>query len=242
MLVGVYGNVGSGKNVFVVKVLCGVPEDIPKYLNFNCSLPNCHRIQGAELFDLEDTGKEAIVVWDEAYTEMDNRMSMSDLNRTDSYLLMQSRKNNMSIISISQLNILDVRWRGLENYAVVAKNRFGMDINGNNSKADFHYVITNGTSIRSFTLKYKVAEKVFGLYDTREKVLPRNFEDLKMKLECDTPKKLNAMIDGLAKKIRKNYELGEKPTHDIIKDAMLRLGLNLHYEPYVYVRLRSNIG
>lgn len=238
MLIGVYGDVGSGKNVLVVYLLSKIPE-IMKYVNFKLKLPNSHKVDTISLFNLEDTGKQIIVVWDEAYTEMDNRVSLSDLNRINSYLLFQSRKRNMTIISISQLNILDIRWKGLEKYAIIGQTREIYDKNGEDSKEDFNYVITNGVKIVQFKLEYKNARTIFDCYDTRETILPHDLDRLKEEVECQDPKKLNVIIDKYINIITKKYsEIGDRITHDWLKDKMLRLCLNLHYEPYVYVRMR----
>ena len=191
------------------------------------------------MFDLPETKEPVIVVWDEAYTEMENRDFMSDQNRINSYLLFQSRKNNMSIISISQLNILDVRWRGLEENAIFCFDRPIYDKNFKDYKGDFHYAYFRGNKIVRFTLKYNEAKKVFPLFNTKQKILPKNFQEMKDRMMLQNPKEKLKYIDKIADEIRDKCDL-DKVTHDSVKNAMLELEYSdFKFEPYVYVRLKA---
>lgn len=241
-LTGIYGKGGSGKTLIAIYFLAKFFPKIQKYLNFDVKLPKCEKIDSIKLFELPETEDLIIVVWDEAYTEIEDRNFMSMENRINSYLLFQARKNNMSIISISQLNILDFRWRRLEERVIFCHDRPILDKNFNHFKGDFHYSYSNGKRIFPFTLKYKDAKKLFPLYATKQKIFPKGFELLKEKIRLKDPKERNKMINHISKIVIKKYGLPDKKkdlTHNWLKDKMLDLELELTFEPYVYIRLHS---
>ena len=222
-LTGVYGKGGSGKNTIVTWLMVKYFLKLKKYVNFNLELPNTEKIDSMSLFELPETDEPIIVVWDEAYTEgLDNRDSMSLENRVQSYLLFQARKNNMSIISISQLNILDIRWRGLEQKTIICKDRPIYDKHFKDYKGDFKYAIFDGRRLKHYTLKYSEAKKVFRFFNTKQKILPKNFQQIKDKIRLQDPKERLKYIDSIADRIRKEYNL-EKITHDAVRNAMLEL-------------------
>lgn len=241
-LTGVYGSGGSGKTLIVMYMLYQWHKELQKYGNFNCLLPNWEKKSTLELFELPETEEKTAVVYDEAYTEMDNRLSMTEENRINSYLLFQARKNNMSMISISQLNVLDIRWRGLEKFAIYCKDRAIYDRKGEDCKDDFKYVFTNGNSFSSFTLKYRIAKKIFPLYRTKDKIFPKDFDDIKMRLKAKNPKERNQIVDEIVKTIEEKCTIPEDKreiTHDFIKNAMMDCEMQLTFEPFVYIRLRN---
>jgi len=238
-LTGVYGKGGSGKNTIVAYFIVKYFPNLKVYVNFNLYLPNAEKIDSIKLFELPETDKPIIVIWDEAYTEIENREFMSDQNRINSYLLFQARKNNMSIISICQLNILDVRWRGLEENCIFCYDRPIYDRKFKPFKGDFHYAFVKGNKITKFTLKYNDAKKVFPFFDTKQKILPKNFQEMKDNIMLRNPKEKLKHIDSIADRIRKECDL-EKITHDSVKNAMLELEyVDFKFEPYVYVRLKA---
>ena len=239
-LTGVYGKGGSGKTTIVVYLLIKYFSKLKKYVNFDLiNVLNVEKIDSIKLFDLPETDKPIITVWDEAYTELENRDFMSDQNRINSYLLFQARKNNMSIISISQLNILDVRWRGLEDKTIICRDRPIYDKYFNDYKGDFHYAIFDGKRLKNYTLRYNEAKKVFPFFKTKQKIFPKNFQEMKEQIKLRNPKEKLKYIDVIADRIRKECNL-EKITHDTVKNAMLELEYkDFKFEPYVYVRLKA---
>lgn len=240
-LTGIYGSGGSGKTIIVMYLLNQMPT-IKKYGNFNTKLPNWKKIDSISLFELPETNDRICCAWDEAYTELDNRLSMTDENRINSYLIFQARKNNMSMVSISQLNILDCRWRGLERYAIYCKDRPLYDKRGNDCKDDFHYVLLTGQKAVPFTLKYKTALKLFPLYNTKDKILPKDFEQLKARIRCKNPKERNRVVDQIVQEIIKKCNVPEESraiTHDWLKNAMMDLEKDFELEPFIYVRLKN---
>jgi len=217
-LTGIYGKGGSGKNTIVAYFKLKYFSRLKTYVNFTLRTPNTEKI--------------------------DSIMSLE--NRIQSYLLFQARKNNMSIISISQLSILDIRWRKLEEHLILCMDRDIYDKNLNPSKKDFRYIFSNGKKNVPFTLKYNTAKKVFPFFDTREKILPKDFQRLKTKLDMQNPKKrnkvVNKIVDKILNVIKKSPVEKKDVTHIWIKNIMMDLELpDLSLEPYVYIRLKSKL-
>lgn len=219
-----------------------------KYVNTIWRFPNTEIIDSIKLFDLDekDTGDPSLVIWDEAYTEgLDNRDSFTDENKIQSYLLFQARKKNFSIVSIAQLNMLDTRWRQLEENFIYCYPRPVYDKNFNDYKGDFHYAFISNNGLRytvnRFTLKYRDAQKVFKYFDTNKTVLPKNFEEMKRKQLMKKPKELISYSNEIADKIRDTYDIdSSKITHNLIKKYMLELEYtDLKLEKYVYIILKD---
>ena len=238
-ITGVRGKGGSGKTTIVAYLLAKYFPKIQKYTNFYLKLPKTKQIDSMELFELEDYGKPVIVIWDEGYTEMDNRDSMNDDSRIKSYLLFQARKNNMSIVSITQLNIMDIRWRELEENCIYCFDRPIYNRDFSSYEGDFHYVYVSGKSASYFTLPYNSAKRVFPFFKTNQKIFPPDFEEMKRKAEMKDPKKLLKYIDKIANEIKSKSDL-TKITHDTVKYAMLELGyVDFSVEKYVYARVKG---
>jgi len=241
-ITGIRGKGGSGKTTIATWLLAKYFQDIKKYVNFNLTLPNTEKIDSIELFDIDDEGKPVIVVWDEGYTEMDNRDAMDEKNKINSYLLFQARKNNMSIISITQLNIMDIRWRELEENSIICFDRPIYTRDFKPYKGIFKYAYVMNNRVSKFTLSYKEAEKVFPYFKTKQKILPKNFEEMRRKVRLqNNPKEILAYVDEIANNIKANCDI-EKVTHDEVKRCMLeREYMDFKYEPYVYIKLKGKI-
>jgi len=243
-LTGVYGKGGSGKNTIVAYLKMKKFKKIKTYVNFTMTTPNTEKIDSMSLFDIPTIEEPQLLIYDEAYTEgLDERASMSLNNQIQSYLLFQARKNNFSIISITQLNILDIRWRSLEEHIILCHDRAIYTKDLKPYKGDFKYTFMNLRSKRDFVLKYKTAQKVFPLFDTKEKILPKNFALMKNRLEMQNPENKNKVVNEIVEKL-----LSENPTNEDLKnhmwlrDKLLEYNfINLNLEPYVYARLKLQL-
>jgi ABC-type dipeptide/oligopeptide/nickel transport system ATPase component len=239
---GIYGNAGSGKTVLAVHLLSHEPN-IKIYGNVvSIKLPNYEMLDSIDLFDLERTEIEVTVLWDEGYTEMENRRSMRIDNIVNSYLLMQRRKRNFRFIGISPLNILDVRWRSMEHFAIYAYDRPIKNEDGSDYKGDFHYFITDGRHKQRFTLPYNIAKECFKYFDTKEIISPKDLEKIRENIEISQDKeKLNELIDDYVEKLKKIKTSPDfiKPTKYWVKDNMLRLGLNMKLCDFVWIRINQ---
>lgn len=239
---GVYGKGGSGKNTITTYLLAKHFKGYKKYVNFDLNLPNTTKIDSIKLFELDNVDiKDLIfVVWDEAYTEgLDNRDAMTDENKIQSYLLFQARKKNFNIISIAQLNMLDTRWRQLEESFIYCYPRPIYDKHFNHYKGDFHYAYYDGKRVWKYTLKYKEALKVFQYFKTEKAILPKDFDVLKRKAQLKNPKGVIEYVNEITNCIITKYGIGNY-THNKVKSMMLDLEyVDFAYEKYVYLKLQD---
>lgn len=212
--------------------------------NFPTKLSNWKEMSIIEMTELPDTEKIRIVVRDEGYTEFDNRKSLDEEQTFNTYLLMQHRKSNMSIIGITQLDMMDIRWRGLEKFTILCKDRPIYDLKGGYYKGDFHYIFVKGGKYKFFTLPFSVAKKLFPLYKTEKKILPKDYEQIKMRIRMRNPKERKIIIDEMVQEIIKNVNVPttkKAVTHDWLKNVLIELEKDLTLEPYIYIRLRNRI-
>jgi len=241
---GIYGLGGSGKNTILTYLIKRNKHlmNFKKYVNFTLRLPNTEKINSDELFDIEDTDEPTAVFWDEAYTEdLDSRDSMTDENKVKSYLLFQARKNNMMIVSIAQLNILDLRFRELQENVLYCYPRKVWNSDFTPYRGDFHYCYLTNTGKRiKFGLKYSDAEKVFPYFSTHEKILPKDLDFLRKKSLMKNPENVKLKVKEIADVIKKNCDI-EKLTHDGLKYAMLDNNFinYLSLEKLVYITLKG---
>lgn len=248
---GIYGNAGSGKTVLAVYILMKELEKNKErkiYGNVHSIiLPSYESIDSIDLWNLEQSDVEITVLWDEGYTELENRRSMATQNIISSYLLMQRRKRNFEFIGISPLNILDVRWRATERMAFYAFDRPIKNEDGSDFEGDFHYFVTDGRTKRKFMLPFSEARKCFKFFDTKEIIPPKNIERIKENIEIGSDnKKLNLLIDKYVKILKKEREKENtpyfiKPTKNWVKDRMLRLNMNMKLCDNIWVRLSESL-
>lgn len=245
-LTAIYGKGGSGKNTILAYLFAKFFQRFDKYLNFPLKLPNVYKVNTFELFEMESKDIQDIIFigWDEAYTEgLDSRDSMTDENKIQSYLLFQARKKNFNILSIAQLDMLDVRWRKLEESIIYCFPRPIYDKDFNHYKGDFHYAYCSmGKKPKRYTLKYRDAKKLFPLFETKKVLLPKDFEEMKLKQKLKTPKGLLTYIEEISDAIQHNFsdEIIVGVTHDRVKSWMMDLEyVNFAYERYVYIKLKK---
>lgn len=252
-LTGIRGKGGSGKNTYFAyhvyrnkKLL----KDIDKITNFDFLAPKIQKFDTVKLLEMEDLTDEDklyICAIDEAYVEFDCRNSMDLLNKLNSILLFQARKNNMSMVGISQLNVMDIRWRELEEKLVYCFDRPILDKHLKPFKGDFHYALVSAyRKPVKLTLRYHTAKKVFRFFKTKQKILPHDIEDLKMRLNLRNAKNRKEVVIKLVKEVMDNYPDLEKNivTHDWLKNAFLDLDIPeaaYSLEKYVYIRLKAKL-
>jgi hypothetical protein len=239
---GIYGNRGSGKTLFMVHKTFECPN-IPCKSNFKIESDRVFPLEVFELLDLNPDNKPTIVNIDEAYTWLESRVSTSKLNRYVSYVGFQSRKRNLDILFSAQLSSsIDVRFRDTEDYRVFCKDR----PNPRTSVQDFKYAVCKGRRTSFQTMKFKEAKKLFDIYNTDEVIKPPDMEELQAEIEVLDPHKLNIEVDKLVKLIRKknliDFSNPKAITHDVLKDVLLRIEKPFSFEPYVYVRLKSGLN
>lgn len=248
-LMGIYGNVGCGKGVLAtrqaVKAI-SVNSEIDILTNFKMNLQQARPLDITDLIDMLESPvtpdtKEKLIIGDELYTLIESRLSGSALNRFMSLLPFQRRKRKVKIVAIAQLkSSLDLRYRYLEDLTVFGHDR-PHKIAGKINTADFEYTLIKNFYSVDFTLKYGTAQKLFPLYDTAEVILPADILDLKAQVISQYPEKLDMQINRIIEKFElRKFDL-TKITHNIVKDNLIKIRESLLYEPYVYVRLISQI-
>lgn len=246
-LTTIQGDTGSGKTLIFMWFMVKYFSKAEKYGNFETKLPNWHKVSIMELTELPDTDKIRIVVRDEGYTDYDNRRSMEEEQIFNSYIPMQHRKSNISLTVITQLDILDLRVSGFEKFRIIAHDRPIYNKDGTLFEGDFHYTFLNkyGKQTR-FTMPYKTALKLFPLYRTEEKIMPRGYDKMKFNIRMKDPKQRKQIIIDITDEIVKKYGLPESKkelTHNWIKDKMLDLekDLEMKLEPFIYIKLKEKM-
>jgi len=248
-LSGIRGKGGSGKNTYFAYSIFSnkkLLNDIPKFTNFFLDAPKIEKFDTIKLLEKDfDESELNICAIDEAYVEFDCRNSMDLLNKLNSYLVFQARKNKMSMVAISQLNVLDLRWRELEEKTVFCFDRPILDKNLKDYKGDFHYALLSPfrKPVR-FTLPYSSAKKLFKYFKTEKKIMPHDIEELKMRLNLRNAKTRKEVVNKMVNEIHKAYpELDKKTlTHAWLKNALLDLEIpEMSLEPYIYIRLKVKL-
>lgn len=251
MLRGVYGYVGSGKNVIETIDMCYKRKEIPIFTNFDLRLKNASKIEPEEVFEvfeLDDKIPVKYLVTDEAYTWFESRGSaMSELNKFLSYLMFQSRKRGLNWHSIAQIRgTLDLRWRGMEDN-VLACGKRNLDSAGN-STDDFKFALIENMQIKRFGLRYEKAKPFFDKYNTRQVLMPQEFLEMKQKLKNRKPEELNNYIDSLVEELKKfppptkqlvDGTIKLAITQEWVRDMLLRIGRGWEFSSYVKVRLAT---
>lgn len=203
MIASVNGHLGSGKTLFLTYLANITDKKTPIYSNFHIELPNANFI---EISDLESI-KEGLLLLDEAYLWLDSRCSSKEINRYLSYLIFQSRKRGFNVFASAQINeSIDLRFRFVTDLNIYAM--------GEQPDNDFMYVLLGFGNTKTVFLPYRIALKLFKIYDTLE--YP----------EADTPsvfepKKLNKIVDKTVEKIIEEYGIINKITKGMIGDIML---------------------
>lgn len=164
MLINVSGSYGTGKTVLLVLIADSL-ADLQFYANFNIKLKNVLPFDLSKF--LKNEYANSIILLDEAYIYLESRTSSKNLNRVMSYLLFQSRKVGIDIITTEQIeNSIDIRFRTL----------CDIQINCNIKSGYFKYNILTNNKEKTITIPEEKMKKYFKLYDTNERV--NHFEDL----------------------------------------------------------------
>lgn len=235
-LMAVLGDRGSGKTLFVVRMLLKSIQ--PFYSNFKVYQDKTrgklnkryNELHPEELLYLDDERKKVAIT--EAYEYMESRLGMGAFQRYMSYIVFQTRKRKMDFIIDTQLDdTIDHRFMRLCDYIVVAES----DING------FNYYITNKKIINIVSISFKQAEKFWDLYDSWEVILTPQLEELGVKIGTQNKKKLNEKLRELENQFYNTYGQLEnkKITHAVVDNFLLEREESDIYSPYLYARLQK---
>jgi hypothetical protein len=227
MLTLVYGYCGSGKTLFLTALGSLVDKKRLITSNYYLNLPNYSEFSVSEFVG----GKynNCLVLLDEAYNYLDNRMSMNMRHRFMSYMLFQSRKKDVEIIcSIQLLQTLDTRFRNLADTIVFAKGL---------SQKGFEYQIMNlqKQQVLSLFLSPKNLLHLFSLYDTKEIIEPIKSENEQFTFMNKDEK--NKLLEKIVDEIE--AENWKKTTHARIKDFFFRNNYPSYLADMAYSRLQT---
>ena len=241
-LTHIIGNVRQGKTLLAT--ILALKSKKPIYANYKIYSDKWRPLQLQDLFDIPDN---SIIVLDEAYTWIESRSSMRDVNKYVSYLLTQAGKRDLDIITTAQIyKSIDVRFRLLANLII-----FTEKLPREDGLFNFRYTfISNNTNkTKQLILTYEKAKKYFDKYNTKEKIYPYEFDKIKFKMLKENPKEYAKLVYSLADKIKYVAYGNGKVTLPKVKYALLKLQLkdengsyiNLPNEviQYVYFTLRE---
>lgn len=246
MLVGYYGQIGSGKNILSLHNTLIKNNYYKIYANFEIKVNNFEKIDIAELLHIEapkNKNKKIKVILDEAYTILESRMSLSDINQFMSYVEFQSRKKGMDIDVIAQLRgTVDIRYRKMEHMTFFGKAR-REKINGKMNNEDFHYVVTNGFKAKKIGLKYSGAKKLFPIYNTNEVIMPINLKNLEASIGKLDNEKLNRIINEIVSLVLEVHKKDDCTiTAGYVKDVMLEYNQPLQFSTMAFNRIQRKIS
>ena len=173
MIIGIFGELGSGKTLFLTAI--GY-----KYYLKGYKVYSNYRTTFSELIDYSKIVHykldNCVLLLDEIHTFFDSRESMSEVNRLLSYFFTQSRKRRTHVFYTSQLaSAVDKRLRRITDIYVIAEK----------IKNGFMYTIVKDLTVKKLFLNVEKAEQYFKMYNTYEIVLP-----FKLKIDIEKLKEL----------------------------------------------------
>jgi hypothetical protein len=229
----VEGDVGSGKNIFLMDIaVYHTLPTVPILSNFEIKLPNYQPLEPATLMTW--AGETGTIFLDEAYTWLESRTSGKDTNLYWSYILNQSRKLNLWIyVSCQDSREIDVRFRRNAAYWVYCRRVKEIDKDG------FQYAIMklghNECMINRF-LPFEKAEKdFFNLYNSWQVVQPSTMKDLSFSFVESNPKQLESMTQQAVVDLK---DLG-RITREAIEVGIVKKGYPKKLAKYVWVRMKE---
>ena len=124
MIVGIYGEQGSGKTCYMVKEMFNYHREGKKIysnmkgLNFPYELVNYKRLAGCEI-------KNAVIGLDEAHLLLNSRDSMSKGNKelTQSFLTQIAKSGNILLITTQFPLQIDIRFRNNSAYTIFSEKK-----------------------------------------------------------------------------------------------------------------------
>jgi len=229
MLVIILGNLGSGKTFIMTLLTYSDKREI--WSNYKVNSEKYRKLDVVDLLDLPDN---IILLMDEAYAWIESRVSSSTLNEYLSSILFHTRKTNTDIyLTTPMLSTIDKRFRHQANFIILCEHRENFEVD------DFHFTFfnVNNNTYGSSTILYSEAKRYFNLYDTYEKIESHRKKGLQFNILKKYPIRLKEYIFDLTEIV--SSKLNGKITHDIVKDCLLMEGIDLAYEPLVYIRLKG---
>lgn len=231
-LTAIVGDLGAGKTIFLTNQ--AIEDDRPVYSNYEIKIDRYHELTPEMLVDIEGP---ALVTIDDAYDWLESRLSGRDINRYLSYVYFQSRKRKLDFqISIQLLSTIDLRYRDMITYLILAEN---VEDEG------FQYTIIKNMmrkqKAKILFLSYENAKELFPLYNSWEYMPTIDAELMSKVIEATNPEELNREVANMAREIIiKNPN--KKITKGFVKDYLIQNRKPLNHTEYVYNRIQSILG
>ncbi len=142
-----------------------------------------------ELVNNLTKNQKVLYIWDEAYSAMDSRSSMSIDNRLMSYLTLQLRKFHVDMIHIEQLRgSVDIRLRDISKFYIHVQK---LGYIPNDSLIVKWYIFDELTILSDSPiaeLKVRIPQRILNMYDTYE-ITESQYEQIKELKEKKSKKK-----------------------------------------------------
>lgn len=231
-LTALVGDIGAGKTLFLTNQ--AIEDDRPVYSNYEIKIDRYHDLTPEMLVDIEGP---ALVVIDDAYDWLESRLSGRDINRYFSYVYFQSRKRKLEfLISIQLLSTIDLRYRDMITYLVLAES---IDDKG------FQYTIVKSTMHKQKSkvlfLPYESAKELFPMYNSWEYMPTIDAELMSKVVEATNPEGFNKLIATLANKVLLKYP-NQKITKGMVKDYLIFSEQPVNHREDVYNRVQTVLG
>lgn len=226
------GGIGTGKTLLMT--LMALDDDRDVYANYHIDIPRYHKLSPARLEKLQRT---ALILIDEGYIWMESRTSSSMSNRFWTYVVFQSRKRTIDLVTTCQMySSLDVRFRTMADYVIEAEK----------TEEGFQYTVYQGgrdletsknvAPIGSFGIDFDLAREIYPHYDTMELVSPID-TFMTAGIESD-PEEINELVDQIVGELRQEIS-GIQLRRFHVEDFCLKHGYPAKYAKFVWNRLSA---
>ena len=228
----VVGGIGTGKTLLMTFMALDDERDV--YANYQINIPRFHKLSPAKL---ERVQKSALILIDEGYIWMESRTSSSMSNRFWTYVVFQSRKRTIDMVTTCQMySSLDIRFRTMADWVIEAEK----------DERGFRYTVYQGgrdleTSryvepIGTFGIDFELAKEIYPIYDTMELVSPID-SFMTAGIESD-PEEINELVDTIVAELQQEIR-GVQLRRFHVEDFCLKHGYPAKYAKFVWNRLSA---
>lgn len=229
----IMGMPGSGKST----LLADICRKSPNFnIKANCwfNLPNYSKLEIQDLNEVPES-ENTIVALDEGYTWLESRIANSNLNRTMTYNVFQSRKKGLYFIITAQLaHSIDNRFREMAEIVVKCKAT-----NTGYKYRVFHVKEKRGRRVLKYQnnifISYEQAEEIYPLFNTFEIIESQAMrdafimalpQDRRVEICDDWAKKMIKLMPDWNLNQVKSYLWHEKETLRLAPEVFLAITFN----------------
>lgn len=233
-LILIVGIPGSGKTTLSTELALLQPKTTDIRANYKIHIPNYIELKIEDLEKLNTYEKPNLVIFDEAYTIVDSRNAMSDLNKYISYKTFQSRKTITYYIFNAQLKgSIDNRFRELAGIVIKCKAT-----NLGYFYQVYHNIEKRGQRVlkkrNNWIINYNDAEAIYPYFDTREITMSRKVKDIIVKNMSTT-----SLIEASKKIADKMLKQRDVWSLRAVKGFLLKNKQSIEFAEPVYYQLEE---